>query len=385
MTDPDALSAWGKRARDEHPAAIVERKVREIALAKGPGARIPSVRTLIRVCNVSQAAVVEALDRLAQSGLIEKRPRSGIFVQNRPWRRPRLILVEPDIVVTPSPFGEMVLYELADQYSGPLTSLIVRFVLASWDPQSVSSPREMLSQEDWKKLEAGHYASVIAFGVDEMLVPMIEATGVPVIGFSCPARYLSQIPMHDLVRQGVEALVADGCQRIMLMDTPFAPISQIHALAQQVAGPGIELVPVHMGMVASNKHPVVRRYPYFEQGLAAAEILLRRKRDKGADGVLCMDDLFCHGLLVGMLRKGKSIADMPRIATYANRNSPVLAAYEDDLILIEFDPAALAKDLHEASDALESGTSLPSQWRPYRGPIINHRIELELEIRLHRR
>ncbi|MCB8875273.1 aminotransferase-like domain-containing protein [Acidisoma silvae] len=61
--------------------ARVTQHLRQLADAAQPGARLPSVRDLMRDLGVSPVTVQRAIDILVQSGLIEARPGQGTFVR----------------------------------------------------------------------------------------------------------------------------------------------------------------------------------------------------------------------------------------------------------------------------------------------------------------
>ena len=61
----------------------VTQRLRRLALAEQPGARLPSVRALMRDWRVSPVTVQRALDALAREGVIEARPGRGTFVAPR--------------------------------------------------------------------------------------------------------------------------------------------------------------------------------------------------------------------------------------------------------------------------------------------------------------
>lgn len=58
----------------------VTQHLKQLAQAEPPGARLPSVRALMRALGVSPVTVQRALDRLTREGIIEARPGLGTFV-----------------------------------------------------------------------------------------------------------------------------------------------------------------------------------------------------------------------------------------------------------------------------------------------------------------
>ncbi|MHB1302676.1 MAG: aminotransferase-like domain-containing protein [Acidiphilium sp.] len=62
---------------------LVTQHLRALATAEAPGARLPSVRGLMREFGVGPATVQQALDRLTQEGVVEAHPGRGTFVSGR--------------------------------------------------------------------------------------------------------------------------------------------------------------------------------------------------------------------------------------------------------------------------------------------------------------
>ncbi len=73
------------------PFQRVESYLRSVVDAASPGERLPSVRTVMRQCRVSKALADRVLSRFQGEGLIESRPRSGLFRAGRPAVRERVI------------------------------------------------------------------------------------------------------------------------------------------------------------------------------------------------------------------------------------------------------------------------------------------------------
>lgn len=61
----------------------VTQYLKRLATSEPPGARLPSVRMLMRELGVSPVTVQHALDRLTREGIIEARPGQGTFVAKR--------------------------------------------------------------------------------------------------------------------------------------------------------------------------------------------------------------------------------------------------------------------------------------------------------------
>ena len=68
----------------------VSQHLRGLADAQPPGARLPSVRTLMAELRVSPVTVQRVLDTLAHEGVLEARPGQGTFVASKPGLGERL-------------------------------------------------------------------------------------------------------------------------------------------------------------------------------------------------------------------------------------------------------------------------------------------------------
>lgn len=66
------------------------------------GERMPSVRAMMRLHEVSLSTALQACRQLEREGWIEARPRSGYFV-SQPKRARILPLEEPNLSLTPDP------------------------------------------------------------------------------------------------------------------------------------------------------------------------------------------------------------------------------------------------------------------------------------------
>jgi len=78
-----------------------------------PGSRLPGVRRLSKQLGVSVSTIVQAHRQLENTGLIEARPRSGYYVNSRPWLKPEQpTQSRPELI--PSPVtGQQLVLQLA--------------------------------------------------------------------------------------------------------------------------------------------------------------------------------------------------------------------------------------------------------------------------------
>jgi hypothetical protein len=342
----------------------VLQKLRSIAVRSGPGARLPSVRTLIRSLGVSQSVVVRALDRLETEGVLERRARSGLFVAPGYHRRPRLILLEPNMFVAPSPFGELLLEDVLRPYRDQPEDAEVLFTHPQVGHVKDENIRTFLPREIWAKLEVLRYASVTVLGIDGRVVREIERLGNVTVSFGSLSRYQIHMAMLEACQLGVQELVRLGCQRIALYNTPFVSMREVFMAAISSHGVEETLLPHDEHFERYADDYFVRHYRLVERGWRAAHRALGPSATAKLDAILSLDDMFTQGFLMGMLELGLYPGRDLQIATYANAGSPTLAAWERDMVRLEFSTARLASLLHEGAQALEAGAALGPGWGP---------------------
>ena len=92
-----------------------------------------------------------------------------------------------------------------------------------------------------------------------------------------------------------------------------------------------------------------------EQGYRAAIEVLSPGSAQHPDGIIIVDDMMTHGALVAMNKLKLHPGEDLRIATNANKGSSVLLGREDNLIMIESDPAEVVATMFSLLDTLMSG------------------------------
>ena len=348
------------RARYER---VVER-IRAYALRHGVGAKIPSVRTLIRTCGVSQGIVMRAIADLEAQGMLERRPRSGVYIANGVGSPGRLVLLEPNIFVSPSSFFEILLSGLVDEVGRD--RLDIRFA-QSLRIGGPLTERDLLPAEVWGGLRANQFGSVLLCGTSAALVEHLHRMGVPCVAFATNGPNRVVLGYLEACQVGVGELARAGCRRIALYNTPYWSLREVFLASLRSHGLS-ETSIQNRRTFREQGEPgkAIQRFRLVEHGLAAAiqgfgpdVPPLQRP-----DGILSMDDMFTQGLLMGLDRLGIEPGRDVEIATYANRGSPSLAAWEGKLIRMVFDPREIARAMHERADSLERGVAESPGWAP---------------------
>jgi DNA-binding LacI/PurR family transcriptional regulator len=99
--------------------------------------------------------------------------------------------------------------------------------------------------------------------------------------------------------------------------------------------------------------------PNQEQGLRAAREVFNRKGKTSTrevpDGLVIDDDMMTRGALAAFDKLGIRAGSDIKIASHTNRGSTVLTGYEDELTLIEVDPAEIVQAMFDMLEILMDG------------------------------
>jgi len=348
-----------ERENDSDRLSAVANKVRSVAEHVGPGGRLPSVRGLMRSCGVSQSTVVQALDRLELEGLVERRPRSGVFVSSFVQVRPRLILFEPNIVTTPTPFSEMLLQEMIKPYLDCPDKAVIQFTNPQLRRPEEVPVRDWLSSDLWAKLEARRFSSVVGVGTHERLNAEIEGLGNSMLTFGTSSQYMLAFAMLEACQMGVAGLVQEGCQRIALFNTPYVPIREVFVASLAAHGVTETVLPFE-AFHANHNDNLVRSFHLVERGRRSA--LQAMAISPPPDGVLSLDDMFTQGFILGLLELGLKPGRDIEVASHVNQGSPALRTWEKQITQLQFSLSEVAKQLYEAADLLADGREVSPNW-----------------------
>ena len=87
------------------------------------------------------------------------------------------------------------------------------------------------------------------------------------------------------------------------------------------------------------------------------------------DGLVILDDMMARGALVALSKRGQRPGSDVKIATHVNAGSTALHGYEDDLSLIEVNPAHIVSAMFSMLETLMAG-EIPDE------PVVSIRPQL---------
>ncbi|MFW6039392.1 MAG: GntR family transcriptional regulator [bacterium] len=184
-----------------------------LARQKRPGDRLPTVQALCERFDASWGTLDRALTELERRGVLERQHGRGIFVAAEMGHATLGVLLGIDVGAGElSPYYRLVLD--AARAEAERRGQEIRFYV-SW---SGRQDRASLLQQLQLDVEAGLVHALVLVGTGTLELPWASEHGVPVVSLSMVSagpRVVIDAP--EIVRTGMQALVATGCRRLALL------------------------------------------------------------------------------------------------------------------------------------------------------------------------
>ena len=333
---------------------LVDQIVGNISLAIGngtltDGARLPGIRRLARILDVSEITVRRAVKELCGRGLLQARTRVGLTVcggGRRSWR---------GVVVGLRAAHDSGMY-YANVLEGALASALMRrgwmFARMEWPDGPDKSKTDVVGI-----LKCFSPALVVASFPPPAMLSVLERSGIPFAQIwgektSAKAR-LAAKPCADSALAGLAAtLAAHGVRKILSAYGFLEGIDCGKALRQA----GFSVLPMRI-------HPL-DDYAQPESVQRAALETFDRLLSKGplnADAVVFNDDFLAAGALSAFDRHGVRMPEDMRLATLSNYGlGPV---HFRPLTRIEIDPIRHGREVAENLLKVLDGEDVPQQMK----------------------
>jgi DNA-binding LacI/PurR family transcriptional regulator len=314
-------------------AEQAETMLRALMRETGPEGRLPTVSELCRILQVSLGTLDRVLERLERQGLISRQRGRGLFVTDAINRKTVALVFGRGYSEGYTPFWLQLESKCRERVTA--TGDRFRFFVDRWPSSSeIPSHDELDAALRGRELDG---LIVSALDVPEQLA-WLQNQGIPVVALTdfgeAPYRVF---PNYDsLIQQAVEALVSHGARHVLTL-APF-PETRI-PLETQLRERGVPFTTANFNLAPYSADPTRQSMTFEEHGYRTMRDLLSRRLK--ADTVVSLDDTLTRGALMAIAQAGLVVGKDLTVITHANRNTPTLAPYAHDLILIEFDPNEL--------------------------------------------
>ncbi len=363
-------------ATSTHPSNLVpyrSHKVQEayshllrMAYRLGPNTQMPTFADLCVEIGVSKATLDTALGQLEAAGIVSRRQGAGIFVAVA-LKRGIALVCDPQFSLNPNLRGFWELMVRGAQLrvaqlrvAGSHYDLAFHFSTIETDAASDKLPLHLGLMDD---IRAGRVQGVLAVGLPLKAVQWMSDLGVVVVEFAGKGPVSVDLEIADVVKLGVETLVAQGCTRLALWSEIWSRTAserrdrirlEARTFRRTLAANGLEfhrpwLRPQARELGGDSIYELASRW---------ASQTFSGPRASWPDGLIVTNDILARDVMPA-LQKLDIVANRDiLIASHANTDSPVLRAYQDDLILLEYDSGEIVQSMFDQLETLMRGEKL---------------------------
>jgi DNA-binding LacI/PurR family transcriptional regulator len=331
---------------------VIAARLRDMAYARGPGAKLPTRRELCGELGTSASTIDDVLNELEALRIITRRQGSGIYVSPTLHRKLIAVTLFSDYVeqVEASPFWSHLWQMLsetavarAENHEQDFTFHVVTRMEHPRLPGSLA-----------KLIETRQVLGVIGIGLTPAWAQWIKEQGAPVVAFAGAGHYHVNLIADQIVTIGVPKLVEQGCRRIALIESARDGQQDEVAIGRIARFPDI-LETAGLDCDSGRIYLDLTDGSLQDRGYKAVMDLLAGRDSTAPDGLVIMNDMVTSGALVALNRLGLTLGRDVRIASHGNAGSPILYGYKDDMVLIEVDAAKIVDALFEKLDRVLAG------------------------------
>lgn len=295
----------------------VSDQIETLAREVGPGGKLPTLRQMCARFEVSRTTVERAMLALERRGLLERRHGSGIYATDEVAVRTVGVVFGGDIFTDRfSPFWTLLLDAVREHAGDYAMQPRVYFDV----PRSDGGQLQLVEDLESYRLDGLFLLSPKS----EDEVRQLQADGAPLVVFGEHGRWRVTHDQARLMELTREALVARGCRRVALL-------GMVEDCHRDALTADFEVLDWSWNTWAGQVPSETREQFGCELG--------RRLVDEALpDAVVSLDDTVTRGLLTALDRCGRRAGRDLTVVSAANRGSPVLQPYADELVLFEYDP-----------------------------------------------
>ena len=375
----------------------VSAQLADLAHVLGPGAKLPTVLQLRDHLGVSLATLNSALTDLETQNIILRRHGVGVFVSLSLHRKNIALLCDPSFyrVAGLSPFWDMLVQIARSRAQAKNEGFSLHFAR----PAGFLAPPNGADGSDGSPLgdtlvadlQANRVDGVLGIGVQPEAVALLEQS-IPFVSFAGRAQYMVVLDGHESIKQGIRALSSQKCKRIAYW-SPYG--SYRIAETDDTPGNGGESYEWFCQALRDHNLPVMEEFirtgadirlragQWSEesnqmQGYRLACHVWGNPNTPKPDGLFCSDDIMMRGALSAFAKLNVRVGHDVIVASHANAGSEVLLGHEDEMTLIEYDPAEVVGAMFEMLETLMDGNTptdrvtyvLPRTRRPKEHPLL---------------
>ena len=318
-------------------------------MSLGANAKLPTVREICKAMKISAVTAEVVLTGLEEQGVLTRRQGSGIYVS------PRLYQKSVGLV-----FGRSAFAPGASPFCGLLIDHSRRRAENHNEIFSFYMDLPGMATEPGCPVHADLAAALGKRTIDGVLLSQRHSaeqerwlrTQVPVVTF-CGGVAKPFAPgnvgfdLQEMATLAAKELATRGCRRVAMISAYDS---------------GADIFPAALGAVGLPVEPKrlllpLKENPDNEPRLTIGARAMRQllAATDAPDGVIVMDDMLATGAIAACNEAGRVVGQDVVLASHANRGSPTLQPYEQQLILVEVDPGEIVEAMFDMLEGMMAG------------------------------
>lgn len=335
----------------------LHKRLRALALEKGPGAQLPTVRVLCESLATTRVTLREALTLLEAEQIIYTKDRQGIFVSPKIHYKSIHIIFSSYGLITPtSPFWNMLWMQM--EQKAQLRATFKKEICTFHLVKPTDDPRYSLPESIETMLQTERVDGVLAVGFQSVGKGALNTDKFPCVTFAGGGVCTIRLNAFEFARLATEALIRQDCRRMgwwayNLPSYPLEEMVEVHAFRQILQQ---HKKPLYPELVRTTRLlPAQTLLSFQEQGYLLAREVFEGPASMRPDGLIIADDMMTDGALVAFDELGIRIGRDLQVVTHANVGSPILFGRTKQMTVIEYDPEHVAQAMFSALDMLMAG------------------------------
>ena len=335
--------------------------VKQLALEKGPGAKLPRANELCQMYATSIATLNEVLAILEEQHVISRRQGSGIYVSSRIHRKSICVLFYSRLfssdVLSPfwGIFQARFLEEMERRMKNSNEYYSLHFVMQPTETDiqathnKVSLPEDVISM-----ILSGKVHAIMAVGLENQTYQWLQSLNIPSVTYAGLGTCTVNFNSIEGLRLAVASLVEHGCRSIGLWATTSINEKAdnnpyIHQFGNILSEFGLALQPelVRTGIPVSAVPQDKLAGTYPEQGYQIALDVFGNSEQPKPDGLFIVDDMMTHGALAALRLLNIDIKHDLKIATHSNAGSPIFFGETAYLDRIQYDAMKIVQNMFQ--------------------------------------
>lgn len=337
MTTVDPFQPLAYKSKMNLLCQALTRRCRQ----QGRDSQLPSIRQLARDLRVSTGTLHYALGELERQNLVVRRHGQGIYVGRRVGVRNIAIVLGLDPNRPTVSISHGLIIDSIRSSATRAQQVAELFVDLPYEPLP-NLQRRMLAEQNLCGLIDGIIIPASA-GLEQ--IRWLQSFGKPLVmaGQGEVVDYSVRIDHEHMMREGVDALVRDGCRRLGVIGHVGAGIA---AFERQVDKAGAKTQPqwIHHLRLDPDERCTPWARSYDELGHACAKAFLDAQESM-PDGLVIDDEMLARGALLTLVRRGVDVGRRLRVCTHQTLGNPALAELEDLVHRMVIDPADIGNTM----------------------------------------